>query len=319
MAIVLAPMEGIVDEVMRDVLTGIGGIDLCVSEFIRVSDTLLPQKTFQRHAPELFSGGATRAGVPLRVQLLGSDPQALAQNALRAVEYGAGVIDLNFGCPAPTVNRHGGGAALLKQPALMHEIVRVVRAALPSHIPLTAKMRLGFEDTMLTLVCAEALVSGGVSELTVHARTKVEGYRPPAHWEWLARIREHVAVPVVANGEVWSLEDYLAIREVSGCDSVMIGRGLLAAPDLARRIARYHASGEKDVAAPWSEVMLWVLDFYAQCRAKGEGTPYPVSRIKQWLPQMKRHYPEAEILFAAIRKLTQADDIQAVLNDEIKV
>ncbi|MXR37180.1 tRNA dihydrouridine synthase [Craterilacuibacter sinensis] len=318
MAIVLAPMEGIVDEVMRDVLTGIGGIDLCVSEFIRVTDTLLPLKTFQRHAPELFQSGHTRFGVPLRVQLLGSEPQALAHNALRLVEYGAKVVDLNFGCPAPTVNRHGGGAALLKQPDLMHEIVSTVRAALPETVLLTAKMRLGFEDTSLTLACAEALVSGGVGELTVHARTKVEGYRPPAHWEWLARIREHVSVPVVANGEVWTLDDYLAIREVSGCDTVMIGRGLLAAPDLARRIAHYHATGEKCPPASWAQAMVWVLDFYAQCRARGEGTPYPVSRIKQWLPQMKRSYPEAEALFAAIRKLTQAADIQTVLDAEIR-
>ncbi|NDV12317.1 tRNA dihydrouridine synthase [Crenobacter caeni] len=315
MAIVLAPMEGLVDEVMRDVLTRVGGIDWCVSEFIRVTDTLLPVKTYQRHAPELFGSGATRAGVPLRVQLLGSDPQALSVNALRAVECGARVIDLNFGCPAPSVNRHRGGAALLKEPALMHEITRTVRATLPADVPLTAKMRLGFEDTALTMDCAHALVSGGVAELAVHARTKVEGYRPPAHWEWIDRIRREFApVRVIANGEVWTLDDYLAIVEVSGCEDVMIGRGLIAAPDLARRIVHYRATGERLDAMPWREVLPWIVDFFAQCRGKGGATPFAVARLKQWLGQLKRSYPQAGELFESVRRLTDQDAIAAVLS-----
>lgn len=146
MQIALAPMEGLVDEILRDVLTGVGGIDWCVTEFIRVSDRLLPPSSFRKLAPELDSAARTRAGTPLRVQLLGSDPLCLADNAAFACSLGAPAIDLNFGCPAKTVNKSRGGAVLLKEPELLHSILREVRKAVPAHIPVTAKMRLGFDS-----------------------------------------------------------------------------------------------------------------------------------------------------------------------------
>ncbi len=110
----LAPMEGVTDFVMRDLLTRLGGIDQCVTEFLRVTDTLYPEKVFFENCPELKMGSRTRAGTSVFVQLLGGKADPLAQNALRAVELGALGIDLNFGCPAKTVNRHDGGASLLK-------------------------------------------------------------------------------------------------------------------------------------------------------------------------------------------------------------
>lgn len=311
MKLVLAPMEGLVDEAMRDVLTRVGGIDLCVTEFVRVTSALLPTRTFMRLAPELARGGKTRAGVTVRVQLLGSDPVCLAENAAKAASLGAPGIDLNFGCPAPTVNRHRGGAILLNDPELLFQIVQAVRAAVPAEIPVTAKMRLGYEDKSRALECARALEAGGAQELAVHGRTKVEGYRPPAHWDWIARIRDSVAVPVVANGEVWTLDDYRAIREQSGCDTVMIGRGLVACPDLALRIKR------QDAAAPmaWSEMQPWVLDLFLQCRVQSEDGRYPVARTKQWLGQLKRTWPEAGELFERIRRLTTPDEVEPVLRD----
>ena len=306
MTLMLAPMEGLVDPIMRDVLTRIGGIDLCVTEFVRVTNVLLPVKTFHRLSPELRHDGKTRAGVPVRVQLLGSDPACLAQNAARAAELGAPAVDLNFGCPAPTVNRHRGGAVLLDEPELLHAIVAAVRAAVPERVPVTAKMRLGYADKSKALECAAALASAGAAELVVHARTKVEGYRPPAHWEWIDRIREHVQVPVIANGEVWSLDDYAQIRAKSGCDHVMIGRGLIASPDLASRIG----SGRGEEPMPWSELLPWLQDFLEQCIAHAGGdSRYPVARLKQWLGQLKRTYPEAGIFFDQIRRLTDAESI----------
>src|SRR5689334_16302498 len=110
----LAPMEGVTDWLMRDLLTSLGGIDQCVTEFVRVTTQLHSKKVFYRWCPELLSGSKTRAGVPVFIQLLGGQPCALATNASRAVELGAAGIDLNFGCPAKTVNRNDGGACLLK-------------------------------------------------------------------------------------------------------------------------------------------------------------------------------------------------------------
>ena len=122
--ILLAPMEGLLDFVLRDVLTRVGGIDSCVSEFIRITDQLLPERVFTRIVPELMNGGRTFSGVPVRAQLLGSDPNCLAENAARLAALGPAGIDLNFGCPANVVNRHGGGAALLDEPETIFAIDR---------------------------------------------------------------------------------------------------------------------------------------------------------------------------------------------------
>jgi tRNA-dihydrouridine synthase C len=302
--VVLAPMEGLADAPMRDVLTRIGGIDWCVSEFIRVTEGLLNVATIRRSVPESEHGWCTRAGVPVRPQLLGSDVRWMGENAALLASMGAPAIDLNFGCPAKTVNRHRGGAALLTEPERLREIVASVRAATPLHIPVTAKMRLGLTDTSQTLECAQALADGGASEITVHARTKVEGYKPPAHWEWLASIREAVEVPVIANGEVWSTEDYRRIREVSGCNAVMIGRGLVRCPDLGLRIAQ----NTDEIVLGWESLWPWLGDFFRQTRLRVVDRHAP-GRLKQWLAMLGQHYPEARALFDSLRRETCADAV----------
>ncbi|WP_374439611.1 tRNA dihydrouridine synthase [Pseudomonas panipatensis] len=300
MQIALAPMEGLVDEILRDVLTRVGGIDWCVTEFIRVTDRLLPAATYEKLAPELSQGSRTRAGTPMRVQLLGSDPQCLAENAAFACELGAPVIDLNFGCPAKTVNRSRGGAVLLKEPELMFAIVDAVRRAVPSGIPVTAKMRLGYEAPDGAMDCARALADGGSAHVVVHARTKVDGYKPPAHWEWVARVAEAVSVPVFANGEVWTLDDYLRCREISGVADIMLGRGLVSRPDLARQIAAWR-DGAEIREMPWQDVRVLLEDFWRQARRK-LGPRYAPGRLKQWLGMLTRSYPEALALFAEVRR-----------------
>jgi len=234
--LLLAPMEGLLDHPLREVLTAVGGIDRCVSEFIRVSGMLMPDRVFTRIVPELLQGGRTRAGVPVRPQLLGSDPSCMAENAAAIAALGADGIDLNFGCPAKTVNRHGGGSALLVDPELLARIVAAVRRAVPAALPVSAKMRLGYEDASLAVDCARALAESGASELVVHARTKADGYRPPAYWERIPAIREAVRVPVVANGEIWTVADAERCRRVSGCEALMLGRGMVVDPGLALAI-----------------------------------------------------------------------------------
>ncbi len=316
MQIALAPMEGLVDEILRDVLTPIGGIDWCVSEFIRVNDRLLCESHFQKLAPELAHGAATRAGTPMRVQLLGSDPICLADNAALACQLGAPVIDLNFGCPAKTVNKSRGGAVLLKEPELLHAIVREVRRAVPAHVPVTAKMRLGYDSPDGAIDCARALVAGGASQLVVHARTKVEGYKPPAHWEWVARVQEAVAVPVYANGEIWTLEDWRRCREVSGVDDVMLGRGLVSRPDLARQIAAAR-DGFSVTPMSWAEVLPLLAEFWRQARRK-LAPRYAPGRLKQWLGMLTRSYPEAMTLFAQVRVEHDCTRLDALLGVRIE-
>lgn len=303
-------MEGLLDFVLRDVLTRVGGIDRCVSEFIRVTGTPLPDRTFLRIVPELNNCGKTPTGVPVRAQLLGSDPACMAENAAKLAALGPEGIDLNFGCPAKGVNRHRGGAVLLDEPELIHEIVAAVRRAVPAHLPVSAKMRLGYHCTTRTLDCARAIEAAGACELVVHARTKADGYKPPAYWDRIQAIREAVSLPVIANGEIWNVEDARRCREESGCQDIMIGRGIVADPGLALDIAR----GKPGTVA-WDDVRPLLEVFWE--RVSEHNLPqHRAGRLKQWLNFLRRRYPEAEVTYAAIRTVTDPRDIELLLFPE---
>ena len=300
MTLLLAPMEGLLDFVLRDILTRVGGVDRCVSEFIRITNTLLPERVYLRDVPELLQGGRTAAGVPVRPQLLGSDPVCLAENAARVAGLGADGVDLNFGCPSPVVNRHRGGSALLDEPELLFKIVRAVRRAVPEHQAVSAKMRLGLHDDTRAEDCALAIEAGGAGELVVHARTKTDGYRPPAYWERIADIRQVVRLPLVANGEIWTAADALRCRDVSGCQSLMLGRGMVANPVLAQAIRAADAGGSTPVALSWVQLFLLIEDFWQLVVAhldKGQQT----GRLKQWLNLLRRVYPDAQMAFDKVR------------------
>jgi len=298
-------MEGLLDCVLRDILTRVGGVDLCVTEFVRVSGSLLPDRVFQRIAPELLAGSRTPANVPVRVQLLGSDPELMAVNAARLAALGPCGIDLNFGCPAKTVNRHQGGAILLREPERIHALVRAVRGALPDTLPLTAKMRLGYEDKSLAVDCALAMEAGGAQELVVHARTKTEGYRPPAHWEWIGRVQSEVNIPVIANGEIWTVEDYRRCRAISGVADVMLGRGMVANPGLAWQIKH----GE-DAGLPWDGLRPLLGDFWGLL-ARHVQPHNRCGRMKQWLNYLRKTYPEAELAFQSLRRIDAPEALEA--------
>ena len=308
MTLLLAPMEGLLDFVLRDILTRVGGVDRCVSEFIRITHTLLPDRVFTRVVPELLNGGRTLAGVPVRAQLLGSDPVCLADNAANLAALGPHGIDLNFGCPAKVVNRHGGGAALLDDPELLFQIVQAVRRAVPAHLPVSAKMRLGFNDDTRAEECALALEAGGACELVVHARTKADAYRPPAYWARVADIRAAVRVPVVANGEIWTVADALACRQSSGGQSLMLGRGMVTDPGLALAIRAQDAGelpGLTDDASPfvaWDTLLPLIAEFWYLVCSRLERRQQ-AGRLKQWLNFLRRRYPQAEQAYQTLRVL----------------
>ena len=297
MKLILAPMEGLLDHSLRDVITRIGGVDRCVSEFIRITDQCLPERVFLRLMPELRHGSLTAAGTPVRAQLLGSDAACLADNAAVLAGLGAEGIDLNFGCPAPTVNRHRGGAVLLDEPDLVHAIVAAVRRAVPRQLPVSAKMRLGHRDDSRMIANAQAIAAAGASELVVHARTKLDGYRPPAYWDRIARIRESVAIEVVANGEIWSADDARRCSEISGCTTLMLGRGMVADPGLALAI-RNPLQPELAWACLWPELRQYWLLMAGHVAPKHRG-----GRIKQWLNLLRRRHPQAQAAFEAVREI----------------
>ncbi|WNL39695.1 tRNA-dihydrouridine synthase [Halomonas sp. PAMB 3232] len=309
----LAPMEGVIDALTRDLLTRERGFDWTVTEFVRVVDARLPPRVFYKHCPELeHPPVATPSGVPVHLQLLGSDPVALAANARQALELGAVSMDLNFGCPAKLVNRHDGGASLLRRPERVFRAVNAVHEALEGRIPVTAKIRLGFSDRRLAVACGQAAEAGGAARLVVHGRTRDEGYRPPAHWEWIGRIRERLSIPVVANGDIWTLEDYWKARTLSGCRDVMLGRSALADPWLAPRIRHWLDTGERLPETSWA-MRAGVIAEYARRQREALPERVVVSLVKQWLAQMRQASTEANQHFQRLKRITELDVLLAEL------
>lgn len=304
MHITLAPMQGVVDHLMRDMMTQIGGFDLCVTEFVRVVDQLMPNRVFYRLCPELNSEGRTPSGTPVKVQLLGQDPNWLAENAVRAVELGSHGVDLNFGCPAKTVNKNMGGAILLRDPQSLYDIVAAVRKAVPGQHSVSAKMRLGFDDSSLALENAQAIADAGADLLVIHARTKVDGYKPPAYWDWIARIKQKVDIPIVANGEIWNKLDAQNCQIQSNCTNIMLGRGALAMPNLAQVIKT------KQQRLDWQQIKALLIQYSGYELYSDKGKYFP-NRIKQWLVYLRREYVEADELFMRIRRLQDANSLLA--------
>jgi tRNA-dihydrouridine synthase C len=315
MSLLLAPMEGLLDHVLRDVLTRVGGVDRCVSEFIRITDTLLPERVFLRDVPELRQGGKTLSGVSVRPQLLGSDPACLADNAARVAGMGCDGVDLNFGCPSPVVNRHRGGSALLDEPELLYRIVLAVRQAVPAQQAVSAKMRLGLHDDTRAEACALAIEAAGASEIVVHARTKLDGYRPPAYWERIADIRAVVQLPLVANGEIWTVADAQRCREVSGCQALMLGRGMVANPGLAQAI-RCVDDGEAEPASmSWLQLLDLIDEFWRLVVLHLE-RDQQTGRLKQWLNLMRRVFPQAQEAFMAVKTFHDPADVVCWLQSQ---
>ncbi len=285
--IILAPMEGVTDFPMRALLSESGAFSLCVSEFLRVSQEVPPEHVFLRHIPELSKNSRTPSGIPVQCQLLGGDPDRLARSAVVAAELGAQGIDLNFGCPAPTVNRHDGGATLLKFPLRLRSIVEAVRKAVPAHIPVSAKVRLGWDDPKAVHENCQMAAEGGAAWITIHGRTRMQGYAPPADWVSIGEVRKRLPIPIVANGDIWSVEDFKRCRDITGCDRFMVGRGVLANPRLAVEIARElglssQESFADDIARPTTWIpMLKRFSFW--CHGFFEGPLYVPRRMKQWL------------------------------------
>ncbi|QTG88706.1 tRNA dihydrouridine(16) synthase DusC [Vibrio furnissii] len=303
MRVILGPMEGVLDHLMREMLTQINDYDFCVTEFVRVINLPLPDHVFYRLCPELKQGSRTKAGVPVKVQLLGQELHWMAENAVRAAELGACGVDLNFGCPAKMVNQSKGGAALLQHPELIYQVIKACRDAVPADIPVSAKIRLGWENPDDCFEIVDAVQQAGADELTVHARTKAGGYKASEiKWDYIDQIRQKTHIPLIANGEIWNYADGQACIDTTGIDSLMVCRGALNVPNLGNIVKHNHS------AMPWHEVVDLLLE-YSAYEVRGDKGKYYPNRVKQWFAYLRQAYPQAADLFREIRTMTEVDPI----------
>ncbi|WP_064318061.1 tRNA dihydrouridine(16) synthase DusC [Bibersteinia trehalosi] len=293
--VILAPMQGVLDPFVRRLLSSVNDYDLCISEFVRVVDQKLPKKTFYRLCPELHNGGYTPSGTPVRVQILGQHPDPLAENAALAIELGSHGVDLNCGCPSKTVNGSNGGASLLKDPELIYQATKAMRSAVPQDQIVSVKVRLGWDSVEQCFEIADAVQQGGANEITVHGRTKMDGYRAERiNWQKIAEIRERLTIPVIANGEIWDFASAKKCLKITACSALMIGRGALNVPNLSQVIK----FNQPKMA--WTDVMQ-LLYQYVQMENKADTGFYHVARIKQWLRYLDKEYPQAIELFEILK------------------
>jgi tRNA-dihydrouridine synthase C len=263
----LAPMEGVTEPCFRDLVLArnasecLGG---AFTEFARVVREPLPRRALREHL------GARRFEAPVGLQLMGSDVESLSITARRAVEIGAPIVDLNFGCPAKGAIRTCAGSALLREPRAIEAIVRACADAAPE-VPITAKIRAGYDDASLVEELAQAAEAGGAAMLTVHCRTRVEAFRDEVDWSRIARAVQAVRIPVCGNGGIRVHADFERMRRETGCAYAMAGRAALGDPWLF--------SG---TCATRAEAARFLLDYVAALTARGGVSPRGAAgRVKQ--------------------------------------
>lgn len=279
----LAPMEGLGDRCFRQSMAYIGGFDEACTEFLRVpKNAYVPSLAKRYHSQEMQP-------FPMAAQIMGEDPELMAAMTQELANRGAPRIDLNCGCPSNTVTGRGAGSSLLKDPEHLHRITRAMVEAVD--IPVTAKLRSGFNDTSLFRENLLAAQESGISFLTLHPRTRAEQYGPPARWDLLAEAKEILRIPLVGNGDILCAEDALKMRKETGCDAFMVGRGAVRNPWIFHEIRR--AFGESAKESSWSETEAFIRHYF-RCFPDDMRERTRVNKLKQLSNYLFRFTPLLE-------------------------
>jgi tRNA-dihydrouridine synthase C len=268
----LAPMEGVGDRAFRKAMAYIGGFDEAVRDFLSV-----PSNAHVKSLAKVYVADEL-GSIPLAAQIMGSDPHLMAEMARELAQKGALRIDVNCGCPSNTVTGRGAGSSLLKDPNILQEVMAAVVRSVS--IPVTIKMRSGYEDISLFTENILAAESTGVQYITLHPRTKVDGYGPPARWDLIARAKSLLQIPLIGNGDILTVDDALSMLRTTGCDGLMIGRGSIMNPFLFHQIRAHYSNIPYE--PQWEKLLGFFETFMAETPV--DFTPkLRVNKLKQLL------------------------------------
>ncbi len=298
--LVLAPMDAITDAAARRLARRFGA-DLVCTEFVSAEGLVHEARK------SLLKMVIAPEERPVAIQIFGSRIAAVVAAAELAQAVRPDVLDLNFGCPARKVAGKGGGAGLLREPEKLEAMAReVVRAVA---LPVTAKVRLGWDlESINVLDVGRRLEQAGVAAVTVHARTRSQGYGDAPDWSWIARVKQAVGIPVIGNGNVQAPEDAARMFAETGCDGVMIGRAATGHPWIFREARHYLETGER-LAPPATEERIAVLLEYLRAAAAVKGERRAVVEARKQYRGIFRGLPGAAQVRAALMDL---DEIRAV-------
>ncbi len=303
-----SPLSGVTDLVFRRLVRRFAPHSLLYTEMVSATGL-----HYMRQLPRLMELDPGER--PVGIQLFDCRPDFLAEAAQRAVTEGADLVDINMGCPVNKITKNGGGSSLLRQPELAEAIVRSVVQAIP--VPVTVKTRLGWNDQEINVLeFAQRMEQAGAQLITVHGRTRAQGYQGTARWEWIRRVKERVGIPVIANGDIFSVQAAVDCLELTGADGVMCSRGTLGYPFLVGEIDHFFRTGE--VLAPPTAVQRLHCareHLLALWEYKGESG---LRQARKHLAWYAREFPGAAQLRQAVAQFQTLEDGLALLDTTLE-
>lgn len=297
----LSPMAGLTDSVFRRLIKRLGGCGLVMTEFTSAEG--LTRNSFKSQRM-LFYHEEER---PVTAQLFGADPHRLAEATRMVEDLGFDAIDLNLGCPAKKVVKGCGGSALLRETQLLEEILKAIRAA--ASIPFTIKIRAGWSETeIVALQVGKMAEDNGVEAITLHPRTRVQGFSGKADWSIIAQLKAHLKIPVIGNGDIVSPEDAFRMRAETGCDGIMIGRGALSNPWIFRQI--FEMENGLPLTQPSVSDKYQLIKDYFQLLFEEE-IPGAIGKMKQFASWFTHAIPFGASLRKSIYESTEESEVMA--------
>ncbi len=231
-----SPLSGVTDLVFRRLVRRFAPTSMMYTEMVNATGL-----HYVRELPKLMEIDKNES--PISIQLFDCRPDFLAEAAIMAVEEGADTVDINMGCPVNKITKNGGGSSLLREPEVAEAIVRSVVKAVP--VPVTVKTRIGWTDQEINILdFAQRMQDAGAQMITVHGRTRAQGYNGPAKWQWIAKVKQKLTIPVIANGDIFSVEAAVRCLEETGADGVMCSRGTLGYPFLVGEVDYFLKTGQ---------------------------------------------------------------------------